>query len=38
VAGLDIVHAQPRETAPAPALSTSIGFGGHNAALVLTPL
>jgi 3-oxoacyl-[acyl-carrier-protein] synthase II len=37
-AGLDIVHGRPRQIAPAPALSTSIGFGGHNAALVLTPL
>ncbi|MBF4463170.1 MULTISPECIES: beta-ketoacyl-[acyl-carrier-protein] synthase family protein [unclassified Rathayibacter] len=32
---LDVVAGVPREVRPAPALSTSFGFGGHNAALVV---
>jgi 3-oxoacyl-[acyl-carrier-protein] synthase II len=35
--GLDIVTAAPRALPPGPALSCSVGFGGHNAALVLSP-
>ncbi|XVQ16096.1 beta-ketoacyl-[acyl-carrier-protein] synthase family protein [Spirillospora sp. CA-255316] len=35
--GLDIVTAAPRSLPPGPVLSCSVGFGGHNAALVLTP-
>ncbi len=35
--GLDIVHGAPRPFDPAPALSNSFGFGGHNATLVLAP-
>ncbi|MFC5751011.1 beta-ketoacyl-[acyl-carrier-protein] synthase family protein [Actinomadura rugatobispora] len=35
--GLDIVAGAPRALPVAPALSCSIGFGGHNAALVLSP-
>jgi 3-oxoacyl-[acyl-carrier-protein] synthase II len=34
---LDIVVQEPRRIPRGPALSTSIGFGGHNAALVLAP-
>jgi 3-oxoacyl-[acyl-carrier-protein] synthase II len=35
---VDVVHGEPRAIAPAaPALSNSFGFGGHDAALVLTP-
>ncbi len=34
---LDVVHGAPRSLAPAPALSNSFGFGGHNATLVLAP-
>ena len=34
---LDIVAGCPRDVAPAPVLSNSFGFGGHNAALVLAP-
>jgi 3-oxoacyl-[acyl-carrier-protein] synthase II len=34
---LDVVSGSPREIGPAPALSNSFGFGGHNATLVLTP-
>jgi 3-oxoacyl-[acyl-carrier-protein] synthase II len=34
---LDVVAGSPREIGPAPALSNSFGFGGHNATLVLTP-
>ncbi|MEU3610212.1 beta-ketoacyl-[acyl-carrier-protein] synthase family protein [Streptomyces sp. NPDC035033] len=33
---LDIVLEAPRKSAPQAAVSTSLGFGGHNAALVLT--
>ncbi|MCZ7525745.1 MAG: beta-ketoacyl-ACP synthase II [Acidimicrobiia bacterium] len=36
--GLDVVHGEPRAIAPAPVLSNSFGFGGHNATLVLTPV
>lgn len=32
---LDIVQGNPRKIRPAPALSNSFGFGGHNACLVL---
>jgi 3-oxoacyl-[acyl-carrier-protein] synthase II len=35
--GLDIIAGGVRELAPAPALSNSFGFGGHNATLVLAP-
>ncbi|MDQ1459440.1 MAG: 3-oxoacyl-[acyl-carrier-protein] synthase [Actinomycetota bacterium] len=34
---LDIISGAPRKIAPAPALSNSFGFGGHNATLVLAP-
>jgi 3-oxoacyl-[acyl-carrier-protein] synthase II len=34
---LDVVSGSPRVIAPAPALSNSFGFGGHNATLVLAP-
>jgi 3-oxoacyl-[acyl-carrier-protein] synthase II len=34
---VDIVAGAPRRAAPAPALSNSFGFGGHNATLVLGP-
>lgn len=34
---IDVVHGEPRTIAPAPALSNSFGFGGHNATLVLVP-
>ncbi len=34
---LDVVAGSAREIGPAPALSNSFGFGGHNATLVLTP-
>jgi 3-oxoacyl-[acyl-carrier-protein] synthase II len=34
---LDIVFGEPRVIAPAPVLSNSFGFGGHNATLILTP-
>ena len=34
---LDIVFGEPRPIAPAPVLSNSFGFGGHNATLILTP-
>ena len=35
---VDVVHGSPRALAPAPVLSNSFGFGGHNASLVLTPV
>ena len=35
--GLDIIAGAVRVLAPAPALSNSFGFGGHNATLVLAP-
>ncbi|MFH8930958.1 beta-ketoacyl-[acyl-carrier-protein] synthase family protein [Streptomyces pristinaespiralis] len=34
---IDVVHHRPRTIASGPALSNSFGFGGHNAALVVTP-
>ena len=34
---LDVVSGSPREIGPAPVVSNSFGFGGHNATLVLTP-
>ncbi|MCU1466553.1 MAG: 3-oxoacyl-(acyl-carrier-protein) synthase 2 [Actinomycetia bacterium] len=34
---LDVVAGGPRSLDPAPALSNSFGFGGHNATLVLAP-
>ncbi|MDQ1433196.1 MAG: 3-oxoacyl-[acyl-carrier-protein] synthase [Actinomycetota bacterium] len=34
---LDVVAGSPRSLDPAPALSNSFGFGGHNATLVLAP-
>ena len=34
---LDVIAGTPRKLAPAPALSNSFGFGGHNATLVLAP-
>ena len=37
VASIDVVAGEPRVVAPAPVLSNSFGFGGHNATLVLVP-
>ena len=34
---VDVVAGEPRTVAPAPVLSTSFAFGGHNVALVLGP-
>jgi 3-oxoacyl-[acyl-carrier-protein] synthase II len=34
---VDVVAGEPRPIEPAPAVSTSFAFGGHNAALVLSP-
>ena len=34
---LDVVHGQARAWEPAPALSNSFGFGGHNGCLVIGP-
>ncbi|MGI9079301.1 MAG: beta-ketoacyl-ACP synthase II [Acidimicrobiales bacterium] len=34
---IDIVAGSPRKLAPAPVVSNSFGFGGHNASLVLAP-
>lgn len=34
---IDVVHGAPRPLAPAPVLSNSFGFGGHNVSLVLGP-
>jgi 3-oxoacyl-[acyl-carrier-protein] synthase II len=34
---LDVVSQHPRPIGPAPALSNSFGFGGHNATLVFAP-
>ncbi|MEV6345320.1 beta-ketoacyl-[acyl-carrier-protein] synthase family protein [Actinoplanes sp. NPDC051851] len=34
---LDVVSTRPRHLRPAPAVSTSFGFGGQNAALLFTP-
>jgi 3-oxoacyl-[acyl-carrier-protein] synthase II len=35
---LDIVHGQARPWDPAPSLSNSFGFGGHNGCLVISPV
>jgi 3-oxoacyl-[acyl-carrier-protein] synthase II len=35
---LDVVHDGPRSWDPAPALSNSFGFGGHNGCLVVAPV
>jgi 3-oxoacyl-[acyl-carrier-protein] synthase II len=35
---LDVVAGTPREVAPAPVISNSFGFGGHNATIVLGPV
>jgi 3-oxoacyl-[acyl-carrier-protein] synthase II len=35
--GLDVVAGAARPVAPAPALSNSFGFGGHNATLIFAP-
>ena len=37
VAAIDVVSGEPRVIEPAPVLSNSFGFGGHNATLVLVP-
>ncbi|QBI54922.1 beta-ketoacyl-[acyl-carrier-protein] synthase family protein [Streptomonospora litoralis] len=34
---IDVVHGEPRAVHSGPALTNSFGFGGHNAALVVTP-
>lgn len=34
---IDVVAGEPRKLAPAPVVSNSFGFGGHNASLVLAP-
>jgi 3-oxoacyl-[acyl-carrier-protein] synthase II len=34
---IDVVAGAPRQVAPAPVVSNSFGFGGHNATLVLAP-
>jgi 3-oxoacyl-[acyl-carrier-protein] synthase II len=34
---LDVVSGEPRAITPAPALSNSFGFGGHNASLIFAP-
>jgi 3-oxoacyl-[acyl-carrier-protein] synthase II len=34
---IDVVAGEPRTLGPAPVVSNSFGFGGHNASLVLTP-
>ena len=34
---LDVVHGEAREWVPAPSLSNSFGFGGHNGCLVIGP-
>ncbi len=36
-APLDVVAGEPRQIRPAPVVSNSFGFGGHNASLVLVP-
>jgi 3-oxoacyl-[acyl-carrier-protein] synthase II len=35
---LDVAHGAPRPIEPAPALSNSFGFGGHNASLIFAPV
>ena len=35
---IDVVRGEPRKWDPAPALSNSFGFGGHNGTLVMAPL
>ena len=35
---LDVVHGDPRPWEPAPVLSNSFGFGGHNGCLVIAPV
>jgi 3-oxoacyl-[acyl-carrier-protein] synthase II len=35
---IDVVHGEPRRVRSGAALSNSFGFGGHNAALVVTPV
>ena len=35
---LDVVHGGPRRWDPAPVLSNSFGFGGHNGCLVIAPV
>lgn len=35
---LDVVHGEARQWEPAPTLSNSFGFGGHNGCLVIAPL
>lgn len=34
---VDVVYGAPRAWTPGPAISSSFGFGGHNACVVLTP-
>jgi 3-oxoacyl-(acyl-carrier-protein) synthase len=34
---VDVVAGEPRRIEPAPALSTSFAFGGHNATLIVGP-
>lgn len=34
---LDVVRGEPRKLAPAPVISNSFGFGGHNATVILAP-
>jgi 3-oxoacyl-[acyl-carrier-protein] synthase II len=36
--GLDVVHGEARSWEPAPSLSNSFGFGGHNGTLVIGPV
>jgi 3-oxoacyl-[acyl-carrier-protein] synthase II len=35
---LDVVHGEARPWVPAPSLSNSFGFGGHNGTLVIGPV
>jgi 3-oxoacyl-[acyl-carrier-protein] synthase II len=35
---IDVVSGEPRRWTPAPALSNSFGFGGHNGTLVMAPV
>ncbi len=34
---VDVVAGEPRRVGAGPALSTSFGFGGHNAAVIVGP-